>query len=355
MPCTWITSDLQLLLILTLYLVAECISAVMEDLVTSNNSLMQQMVKDNYSWASTITSSMDRKESTVTPPAEVNTSLSVLVGTKAVLFCPLELCTSILLTTWEIVLRDKLPCFRAFRGDTNETKGGNCTDKRITWASRLDENPALQIDPVAITHDGYYRCQMVTPNGNFHRGYHLQVLVPPEVTLVQTENGTAVCKAVAGKPAAQISWTPEGDCVTEQKRHWGNDTVTVQSTCYWEGRHVPNVSCSVSHLTGNKSLSIELDQDAKTSAPLRILRIVPPIFIILVIVGSIWLLKISGCRKLKKTEHTSVFEEDEMQPYASYTEKNNPLYDTTNRVKMSKVLQSEVDGMSLHAVYVPEV
>lgn len=44
-----------------------------------------------------------------------------------------------------------------------------------------------------------------------------------------------------------------------------------------------------------------------------------------------------------------------MQPYASYTEKNNPLYDTTNRVKMSKVLQSEVDGMSLHTVYVPEV
>ncbi|TKC43911.1 hypothetical protein EI555_000860, partial [Monodon monoceros] len=259
----------------------------MEDLVTSNNSLMQQMVKDNYSW--------------------VNTSLSVPVGTKAVLSCPPVLCTSILLTTWEIVLRDKLPCFRAFRGDTNETKGRNCTDERITWASRLDENPALQIDPVAITHDGYYRCQMVTPNGNFHRGYHLQVL--------------------------------EGDCVTEQKHHRANDTVTIQSTCYWEGRHVLNVSCSVSHLTGNKSLSIELDQDAKTSAPLRILRIVPPIFIILVIIGSIWLLKISGCRKLKKTEHTSVFEEDEMQPYASYTEKNNPLYDTTNRVKMSKVLQ----------------
>ena len=106
----------------------------------------------------------------------VNTSLSVLVGTKAVLSCPPVLWTSMLLSTWEIVLRDKLPCFRAFRGDTNETKGGNCTDERITWASRLDENPALQIDPVAITHDGYYRCQMVTPDGNFHRGYHLQVL-----------------------------------------------------------------------------------------------------------------------------------------------------------------------------------
>ena len=84
--------------------------------------------------------------------------------------------------------------------------------------------------------------------------------VPPKVTLTQTEKGTAVCKAAVGKPAAQIFWTPEGDCATEQEPYWGNGTMTVQSTCRWEGRHVLNVSCSVSHLTGNKSLSIELDK-----------------------------------------------------------------------------------------------
>ncbi|XP_057553049.1 LOW QUALITY PROTEIN: cell surface glycoprotein CD200 receptor 1 [Hippopotamus amphibius kiboko] len=420
MHCPWITSDLQLLLILTLFLVVECISTGMEVLVTSNNSLMQSMGKDNGSWASTIISSTaDRKQSTITPLAEVirslfghemlrleyiteeaddtkrrgeilnvkfrknklhlnknfvaragsvhvklmksltlyvlpvNTSLLVLVDTKAMLSCPAVLWTSVLLATWEIVLRDKPPCLRAFRSDTNETTGGNCTDKRITWASGLDKNPALHIDPVAITHDGYYRCQIVMPAGNFHHGYNLQVLVPPEVTLVQTENGTAVCKAFAGKPAAQISWTPEGDCVTEQEPYWGNDTVTVQSTCRWEDRHVPNVSCSISHLTGNRSLSIELNQGAKTPSS-GILSIISPVFIILVIVGSIWLLKISGCRKckLKKTEPTPVVEEDEMQPYASYTEKNNPLYDTTDRVKTSPLLQNEVDGMSLHTVYV---
>lgn len=41
-----------------------------------------------------------------------------------------------------------------------------------------------------------------------------------------------------------------------------------------------------------------------------------------------------------------------MQPYASYTEKTNPLYDTANRVKTSQVLQGEVDGMDLHTLYV---
>ena len=73
--------------------------------------------------------------------------------------------------------------------------------------------------------------------------------VPPEVTLVPTEKGTAVCKAAAGKPAAQISWTPEGDCVTEQEPSWDSGTVTVQSTCRWGGRHVLNVSCSVINKT----------------------------------------------------------------------------------------------------------
>ena len=84
--------------------------------------------------------------------------------------------------------------------------------------------------------------------------------VPPEVTLVQTEKGTAVYKAAVGKPAAQIFWTPEGDCAPEQEPYRGDGTVTVQSTCRWEDHHVLNVSCSVSHLTVNNSLSIQLSQ-----------------------------------------------------------------------------------------------
>ncbi|XP_068824536.1 cell surface glycoprotein CD200 receptor 1-like [Capricornis sumatraensis] len=230
----------------------------------------------------------------------VKTSLSVLVDTKAVLTCPPVLWLSVLVT-WEIVLRDKPPCFRAYRRDTNQTTGGNCTDKRITWASGPDENPVLQIDPVATTHDGNYTCQIATSNGNFQHEYHLQVLVPPEVTLVQTEKGTAVCKAAVGKPAAQISWTPEGDCVTEQEPYWGNGTVTVQSTCCWGGRHVLNMSCSVSHLTGNKSLSIELDKGVRTlgfpGSDLLIILCVKSslLLVILVFVGFIHFQRTKDC------------------------------------------------------------
>ncbi|XP_073087784.1 cell surface glycoprotein CD200 receptor 1-like isoform X1 [Manis javanica] len=226
------------------------------------------------------------------------TSLSVPVDTKAVLCCPPILLTAVVVATWEITFRDNSSCTRAYRRDNNETKDSNCTDTRITWVSRPDQNPALQIDPVPTTHDGNYTCEMVTPNGNFRHGYYLQVLVPPEVTLLQSGNGTTVCKAAAGKPAAQISWTPEGTCVTEQE-HWDDGTVTVQSTCSWEGHRVPNVSCSVSHVTGNKTLSLALDPGVRIlrfpeSSLLIILGMKFSLFlIILVIVVK----KITDCRK----------------------------------------------------------
>ncbi|KAF5923956.1 hypothetical protein HPG69_010387 [Diceros bicornis minor] len=174
-------------------------------------------------------------------------------------------------------------------------------ETRITWASRSDETLTLQIDPVDITHDEYYRCQVVTSYGNFLHGYHLQVLVPPEVTLFQSKNRTAVCRAVARKPAAQISWTPEGDCVTEQE-YWDNGTVTIQSTCHWEDCHVPTASCTVSHVTGNKSLSLELNPGLRTlrfpaSSLLIILYVRFALFlVILVITGCIYFQRFDGCK-----------------------------------------------------------
>ncbi|NP_001315994.1 cell surface glycoprotein CD200 receptor 1 precursor [Oryctolagus cuniculus] len=322
MVCPWRTSDLWLLLILTVFLVASSTSCMHGKQTTQNISAL---------------------------PIEVNTSLTVLMGTKAVLCChPIPL-TNVVLITWEIIPRDRPICKISYKGGTNEITKNNCTDERITWASRPDVNPGLQIHPVALSHDGYYRCQMAASNGNFDHGYRLQVSVCPEVTLSPVKNRTAVCKAVAGKPAAQVSWAPVGDCVTEQE-HWDNGTVTVWSTCRWPDSNVSAVTCSVSHLCGNKSLSQNLLPDPKGTSHEYILYIIFPI--LLVVIGTIWFLICIYRRKckLQKPEATPAVEEDEMQPYASYTEKSNPLYDTANKAKMSQMLQSEVDGMGLNSL-----
>ncbi|XP_044110991.1 cell surface glycoprotein CD200 receptor 1-like [Neovison vison] len=335
MPCTRRTPKPWLLPILTVCLALECIRAGVGSSGIPGNSTKQQTDKDNYSLASTHSSSVKGKEKSLTLPAEANSSLSVLVDTKAVLLCPPDNPTA-LVVTWTISPRDQPPCTRAHRRDNNETSERNCTDERISWESRPDQNPALQIDPVAITHDGCYRCEVAAADGLFGHTYYLQVLVPPKVTLFQDSNGTVVCRAAAGKPSAQIFWTPEGDCDTEEEP-LGNGTVTVESKCHWEDLQVSNVSCSVSHVTGNKSLFLELETGDQLS--LNSTFYITSFFwfalvlVALVVVGSIGLWKTHCCRKckLKKTEATSVVEEEEMQPYASYTEKNNPLYDTVSK------------------------
>ncbi|CAD7670817.1 unnamed protein product [Nyctereutes procyonoides] len=324
MPCAGRTFELWLLLGLTIFCVFECIGTGAESPGTPNNLTQYQM-------ASTNMLPVERKQKSITPPVEANTSLSVFVDTRVVLHCP-NATSDAVVVTWSVAFRDKTSCTRAYRTDNNKTSEKTCTDERISWDSRPDQNFALRINPVAITHEGYYKCEVVTPDGNFCHGHHLRVLVPPKVTLSLGENGTTVCWAVAGSPAAQISWTPTGDCHTVEER-LDNDTVTVQSTCHWEDRQVSEVSCFVSHVTGNKSLSIEMNPGHKSPLNWNILYIILSILILFIIIGSILLFKICGCRKCKlgRKEATTVVEEDEMQPYASYTEKNNPLYDTVSK------------------------
>uniref|UniRef100_I3N7F9 Cell surface glycoprotein CD200 receptor 1-like n=1 Tax=Ictidomys tridecemlineatus TaxID=43179 RepID=I3N7F9_ICTTR len=185
-------------------------------------------------------------------------SLSVQMGTKAVLCCPHIPPTSVLIiTTWKIHLRDKLSCSMSLNRERNQSEKNNCTDGRISWASRPDQNPELQIHPVSISHEGDYRCEMGTLEGNFEHTYHLQVLVPPEVTLSLEKNRTVECKAIAGRPAAQIFWAPEGDCVTG-KEYQDNGTVTTRSRCHYPDGNLSTVTCLVSHPTGNRSQSIDL-------------------------------------------------------------------------------------------------
>lgn len=234
MSCPWRASDLALLLIWVVFFVADSsCSCVEEKQRTQNSSSLL---------------------------AEVSTTMSVLMGTQALLCCPPITSRKALIITWNLYPRGQPSHRISYNVNTTEINETNCTDGRISWTFTPEKSIQLQISAVAITHDGHYICEMATTDGNFQRRYDLQVLVPPEMILVSGQNGTAVCEAVAGKPAARLYWTPEGDCVTENETH-SNDTVTVRSTCNWGQNNVSAVSCSVFHLTGNKTLSTDVDQE----------------------------------------------------------------------------------------------
>ncbi|XP_051047491.1 cell surface glycoprotein CD200 receptor 1 [Phodopus roborovskii] len=272
MRCFWRTSDLVVLLIWGV-LVAE--SSCMNGNQTSLNSSLLK--------------------------TEVSTPVSVQMGTKAQLCCPPISLTKTVLITWKITLRGQPPCTISYKVATKEISEANCTDRRITWASTPGQSPHLQINTVALSHDGQYLCEVASHEGHYQERHDLHVVVPPEVTLFPGKNRTVVCEAIAGRPAAQIFWAPDGYHVTENESH-SNGTVTVRSTYHREPNNESAVLCFVSHVTGNKTLQITLNRGGKALLRLYISYIIPPILTsILIIVGCIWLLKFSGFRKCKRT------------------------------------------------------
>ncbi|KAL1787270.1 cell surface glycoprotein CD200 receptor 1-like [Sigmodon hispidus] len=254
-----------------------------------------------YGTESTCINENQTTQNSSSPLAEVSTTVYAQMGTKALLCCPAISLTKTIFLVWTITLRGQPPCRISYKTETKEINETNCTDRNITWASTPAQSPDLQINTVDLGHDGLYLCEMSAHNGNFQKKHDLQVTVPPEVTLSRGENSTAVCEAIAGKPAAHIFWIPDGDCKTATEPH-SNGTVTVRSTCHWENNNVSAVFCFVSHLTGDQSKSLELNQAKGVNSTLHSLLTIlyvklSILGIILLIIGFVFFQKRNYCRK----------------------------------------------------------
>ncbi|NWR67842.1 MO2R1 protein, partial [Bucorvus abyssinicus] len=148
-------------------------------------------------------------------------------------------------------------CLLAYRSDRNETRKLNCSE-RIMWKYSPDTDPALCIYPVNLGDEGNYTCEIANSAGNFLFFCSLTVIVPPTVTLTSNKSGAAVCQASAGKPAANISWIPASNHVTEEEVRHPNGTVTRVSYIRWVNSTLPTVTCLVTHPATNQTLSLDL-------------------------------------------------------------------------------------------------
>ncbi|NXT54448.1 MOR1A protein, partial [Pluvianellus socialis] len=174
------------------------------------------------------------------------------VGSSPVLTCPSK--SNITMVTWKISPKAGGPCSMGYRTDQNKTHRTNCSES-MNWKSRPDQDPALEIQQVAIAHEGKYSCEIVTAEGNFHRTHHLTVLAPPRLTVYCDADGSPVCEAAAGKPAARVSWDLDSKSSPKEEGH-DNGTVTVLSKFAACGTNVTHITCIVSHPAGNQRKSI---------------------------------------------------------------------------------------------------
>ncbi|KAM9170570.1 cell surface glycoprotein CD200 receptor 1-A-like isoform 2-T2 [Pangshura tecta] len=270
-----------------------------------------------------------------------NISVSQIAGSSVILTCGDISREDLVSVTWKIRPRTGNHCTLAYRTDLNKTDRTNCSE-RMDWKSSPETDCALQIRQVTLTDEGCYIREAVTSGGNLHRTYNLTVLVPPEVTLTCDSNGTAVCKAAGGKPAAQVSWDPNGDPRTELENHT-DGTVTVASI--YSPRET-SITCLVSHPAWNTSQSKECPSD-NGNMFLQYFAISAGVLGILYILALIFFCKLHRrrvCYKSKIPETAPTHnvqdnnEQQELEPYASYVQKENVIYNTVYEVAVSEDL-----------------
>uniref|UniRef100_A0A8C0BKW7 Ig-like domain-containing protein n=1 Tax=Buteo japonicus TaxID=224669 RepID=A0A8C0BKW7_9AVES len=251
-----------------------------------------------------------------------NNSVSATVGNSCVLTCPSK--PNITMVTWKISPKVGGPCTLGYRADQNKTDRTNCSDS-MNWKFRPDWDPALEIWQVGIDHDGNYTCEVVATEGNFHTTYHLTVLVPPRLTMYCDDHGNPMCKAMAGKPAAQILWVLESNSTPKEEGH-DNGTVTVLSTFTAYSTNVTNTTCIVSHPTN----PLSLDNNG----------FILPVSITLCFLSIIIFMAVIYYFKLHSDRYDDTME---VEPYTTYVQKENVIY---NSVSDLTVEQNLPQGLS---------
>ncbi|KAM7179643.1 cell surface glycoprotein CD200 receptor 1-A-like isoform 2-T2 [Macrochelys suwanniensis] len=281
--------------------------------------------------------------------ANANIRVSKIAGSSVNLTCGDVSRVDLILVIWKIRPSTGNHCTLAYRTDLNKTDRRNCSE-RMDWKSSPETDSALQIRQVRLTDEGRYSCETSNSVGTFNQTYTLTVLVPPEVNLTCHRNGTAVCQAAAGKPAAQISWDPNGDPRTELDNHT-DGTVTVLSIY---SPKETSITCLVSHPAWNMSQSKECPSDngnmflqylAISAGLLGILFILALIFLCKVHRGRIWYKsKIPETAPTHNVQDSN--EQQELEPYASYVQKENVIYNTVYEVTVTEDLPPRLQSVT---------
>ncbi|KAM8976969.1 cell surface glycoprotein CD200 receptor 1-B-like [Pelodytes ibericus] len=219
-------------------------------------------------------------------------SVSVNMGDTTVLRCDHDQ-ENVLLLTWKVKVRSASECIIAYDLEENTT---------VTYCSarlRMD-NVSLHISDTKLSDEGMYECEIASAHDILFIKIHLQVLAEPLVILSLTSDGLLECQALSGNPAASIFWIPEPSYASTTTQQQPNMTWTTRSTYSAENISLPNVTCVVSHPTFRQNKSI-----AMNGKSFSMWFVLPITFLSCVLLLSLIVWKRSNIRKCFKMDVTS--------------------------------------------------
>ncbi|KAM4044991.1 cell surface glycoprotein CD200 receptor 1-B-like [Anomaloglossus baeobatrachus] len=264
--------------------------------------------------------------------------LRVRAGDEAVLHCNHSI-MNFTMITWKVQFLHQPYCYLSAMENDNKT---NCSREMHL---DIDNNQmSLRVPDTMAIDDGNYTCEIVNTSGNFFYWNFLQVLVKPFVIIKMDENRHPECQAIGGNPAANISWTPEPrDAVKTWQKREDNGTTTVFSS--YNTSNVTEFTCIVSHPTLTNPIERQLSTLALGAGPNNVILIVSLILVFALILGMLLLWQRSNIRICLSVNRNSPEAQqnsntiEEVEPYASFTEKVNTIYSTAGDVTEYKGTQ----------------
>ncbi|XP_025021024.1 cell surface glycoprotein CD200 receptor 1 [Python bivittatus] len=256
-------------------------------------------------------------------------SKSAVLGTTIELYCPPETYN---MTVWKVKFKNGTQCYLSFKRENN-TIARNCS-MNMDWMSRPEEESAVQIKSFQMFSEGTYTCFIATAKGILNHEYDLTILVSPKVSLTHS-NGTAVCKAAAGKPDSQISWNPPGYS-TIVSETLPNGTKTIISTYNMANIKEDELTCFIFHPTWEKPRILNLSdrhEERKSSTMTILYSCLTGLLGILGFSLSIYLWRFCGSqRKITATTNVETvsgqnIQENDLEPYATFVQVENVIYD----------------------------
>ncbi|XP_026151215.1 nectin-4-like isoform X1 [Mastacembelus armatus] len=166
-------------------------------------------------------------------------NVTVVQGDTVILPCKLTDTTETIdMISWQRDTRGKHQDNRLF---TIQQDGSaeffNGADNQFKFIGSIeDKNGSLQLSNVTLLDEGIYRCIFTLfPSGNHKTEMHLNVLVPPVISVTDNqpilgneEVSLATCTAAGSKPPAEIKWVT--DAVTEKVKVQTNSTEEADGT-----------------------------------------------------------------------------------------------------------------------------
>ncbi|XP_018413352.1 PREDICTED: cell surface glycoprotein CD200 receptor 1 [Nanorana parkeri] len=253
------------------------------------------------------------------------------------------------MSTWKVQHLDKPLCTVSFIITKNETYNG-CNNRMhqdigTKWVT-------LTLENITVSDEGNYTCEVVNEGGTLTGTIILEVLAKPFALITLTGSRSAECRAVGGHPATTVWWNSAllnevSDTTSIEK----NKTSTVISTYTPVEDNETEATCTVHHPAFPSPLILTIKIPAAAGMKNMWWVLIPVVVIIVITVIILLLWQISGLRTFSANkrgntsepqENPTVIVED-VEPYASFTQKVNTIYNSTSELSEAKMKDLTTD------------